>query len=176
MNKVIKCFAVVFGVVLALCFLTGCPAEKTKELTKHDQLELRNLRAEATFALNLKDYPRAEKAMARAAEINPCDADIWISYGMLHKRQGKIDEAKKAYKKAKSCCEKDYKRTKSGMSLVKRAQVLALLGDVDDAKSALEKARKLHPDEADVQKATGPQGLVRAFDDPKFKEVSLKND
>lgn len=47
--------------------------------------------------LALKDYPRAERALQRAVEIDPKDADAFNSLGIVFDEQGCSDEARAAY-------------------------------------------------------------------------------
>ncbi|MDR1789305.1 MAG: hypothetical protein LBR12_02990, partial [Opitutaceae bacterium] len=83
-----------------LLLSAGCSDGKPRRLSENETLEIKNLEADARFAASLRDFARAEKDHAAAAAINPDDPSLQLLLGMAQARQGKKDDARKAYKKA----------------------------------------------------------------------------
>ena len=95
------------SILYYLGFLYDRVGEKTKGLEKMEQLLSRN--PDNANALNFvgytlleagKDFPRAEKYLARAVTLKPGDAFVLDSYGWLLYRQGKSQQAMKTLEAA----------------------------------------------------------------------------
>jgi len=165
---------------IGLFFSTAC-SEKPRQLTEKEAAEIRSLSADANMALifKVKDYERAQRNYEAIVKIDATNPAHWLSLGMNQHRLDKKDDARKSYKKARSLAESGYKTTKNPVYLLERSRAIALLGDVEGAMKAAEKARELHPDNREVSLALNPNnpaGLAAIFRSESFKQVSfLKN-
>lgn len=134
------------------------------------------LAAEAAFAINLRDWPRAEQALARATGLDPARADLWLSLGSTRVRAGRTTEAREAYVKALRHFERagDAAAAKSDPGpTLEQVRVLALLGRVPEARSlAAELPRRFasHPRVRAFGESGGVDQLVQ---DPAFREIAL---
>jgi Flp pilus assembly protein TadD len=158
-------------VVVALLLATGC---KPKEVTSLQRKEAATLASEAQFAVQLKDYARAEATLAKAAELAPDTGTYWVDLGTLRMRQGKRDAARNAYKSGLAAYQAAAKSTTTDAGpLMQQIYVYALLGQPNDARAALEKAMKQFPDNRTVRSYAEAKQLDKMLADPRFKEIAL---
>lgn len=159
--------------LLALVVLAanGC---KPKEIPAVVRKEAANLASEAQFALTLRDYARAEPLFAKAAKLCPDTGAFWVNLGVTRRRLGNNSGAKEAYAEAAEAFERafdqDVKDVDAG---IQHAYVLALMGKTDDARKALEKARKKAPDSRALRDFVESKQLDKILTDPSFKEIAL---
>lgn len=156
--------------------LTGCkdkPAEPVP-VTRVMRAEAANLVSEAEFAMQLRDFARAEPLLAKAVEVTPDDADYWVLLGNVRRRLGQTDGARTAYRRALAAYESDYSKDATDVgALLQRIYVHALLGEVPQARTLLEQAAKDHPTDRDIQGFVRARGLDQMLADPAFKETAL---
>lgn len=164
MKRIALCFFVIVAV------LAGCGKPKVTPLQRK---QAANLASEAHFATNLHDWARAEKLYAQATEITPDDGDLWLQLGIVRRQQNNSGGAKKAYQEAADAYATAYEeRPDDPGLLLQQAYALGLLGRRDDAKKVLAKARKNHPNSADVRNITD-EAFERMMDAPQTKTIAL---
>ena len=156
-------------VLLAVGLLGGCH----KEISSLDRKEAASTVSEAEFAINLRDWPRAEGLYAKATELCPDNGDYWMSLGMVRMRAGERDGARTAYKKALSAF-KDKQDVPGDETeiVVREAYVLVLLGRADEARSLVDKARARRPDDRKLGSFVDSRTIDRIIADPGTKELS----
>lgn len=153
--------------------LTGCKPGAPKQLSKAEIAELGELVTEAQFATMVREHDRAESRLRRAVEIDPDSSVNWLQLGYACRRQQKLDEAKKAYKKALSVREKDFRRNKTAQTLLSQTEVLCLLGREKDARSVQAQAEKKFGSEPMVKAFSQQKMIDRWLADPSFRELAL---
>lgn len=153
----------------ALLF-AGC---SKKEVSPAVEAEAKMLVSEAQFAMQIREFKRAEELVQRAIDLRDDLPEYWTSLGMARRRQDNLSGARKAYEKALGMHASRYKKDKKPEELAQQAFVLALLGRVPDALKLLEQGVKDHPDNAALKKMADPRGLPRTFQSPDFKALSL---
>jgi len=153
--------------------LAGC-GKKPVEVTRQMETEVANLLSEADFATQLRDYARAEPLLAKAVTIIPDAGENWILLGVARKRLNNAAGARSAYREALAAFERSYKADpKRTDQILQQVYVHALLGQVDKARSLLEKAAKDHPTDRDIQEFVGAKAIDQMLADPNFKAVAL---
>ncbi len=158
-------------VCVALLVLTACGRKAVTPLRRKTAA---NLVSEAQFAINMRDYARAEGLFAKAVEACPDMGDYWVNLGAMRKRLNNRSGAEKAYEHAADAFQDAYKLDPKQPELVlQQVYALALLGRIDDARSVLEKARKNHPDNRGIRLFVENRQLDRITEDPAFKELAL---
>jgi tetratricopeptide (TPR) repeat protein len=160
-------------VAAALLLAAGCKP-KPKEISTLQRKEAANLVSEANFAVTLHDYARAEPLFEKAAKLCPDTGDYWVGLGITRRRQGDTSGAKDAYKSALAAY-RDAAELKPDDSAprLQEIYVLALLGRADDARAALERARKKLPASRDLREFDESHQLDRLLADSGFKEIAL---
>ena len=152
----------------------GAGCSRHKEITSLQRKEAASLVSEAQFAVTLRDYARAEPLLAKAVALCPDTSDYFLSLGTVRRQMDNRAGAKQAYEQALDLCRDAYRRDgKNTQPLLQQIYVLALLGRMDDARDALAKAQKDHPDDATVRGIIESKQLDRLADDPGFKEKAL---
>src|SRR6187200_836444 len=137
---------------LAMFAGAGCKP-KPEDITSLQRKEAASLVSEAQFAINLRDYARAEPLFEKAAKLCPDDGEYWLGLGVTRRRLGNTSGAKAAYEEARSAYRDAFKRNANdGEALLQEVYVLALLGRVDEANSTVEKARGKHPENSRLRK------------------------
>src|SRR5512133_3196165 len=91
----------------ALLLGPGCGAKK---ITERERKQAANLASEADFAMNLRDWPRAESLMAKVVQLTPDEGPYWVSLGSLRMKQGNRNGARDAYKGALRAYENEAKK------------------------------------------------------------------
>jgi tetratricopeptide (TPR) repeat protein len=165
-------------VALGTCALAGCKdkpkAEAKGEVSKIARAEAANLSSEADFALQMKDYPRAEKALSRAVELDPQVLVYWFNLGISRRKSGNVDGARTAYQKALRICEdQGSKNPKDGNIILARVRVLVLMNKADEARKFLEKARNDLPNDREIQSFWSSKAIDQMVADPQLKPFIL---
>ena len=157
--------------LVAIGFTAGCGR---KEITALQRKEAANLVSEAQFALTLRDYARAEPLLAKATSLSPDAPELWQSLGAVRRKLGNKGGAKDAYSQMFDAAKDQYKAdaTKTD-ALFQQIYALALLGRADDARAALAKAQKNHPDDRAINAFADSKQLDRILEDPAFKELAI---
>ena len=171
----------IYTLAAACLLLAAChkkPADKAaagqpKEVPKIVAAEAANLASEASFALQIRDYARAEKSVARAVELRPDIPDWWLSLGSACKRQAKIGDARSAYKKALALYEKRYAATADVTDLQQQLITLVLLGREDDARKLLEQSCKKQPDQPALKRLSEGKIVDQLLRDPNILQLKL---
>jgi tetratricopeptide (TPR) repeat protein len=166
---VLACACACAGALL----LTGCSPEP-KEYPKAVTAEAASLIGEAQFAMQIREFARAEELIQRALKLRDDMPEYWVSLGMARVRQDNASGARKAYEQGIKLHVARYKKDKQPSDLMQQAFVTALLGKTDEALKLLEKGLKAHPDDEIVKKMASPRGLPRTFQTPEFKELTVK--
>lgn len=165
MNRVVL---VILSFLLAIA--SGC--SKKTEVTSLQRKEAATLVSEAEFAITIRDYPRAENLMRQAAELCPDNGSYLLGLGNLCRQNGKKAEAKTAFVSALEAYEDAYKTEPAGALLMRQMYVHALLGQGDEARAVLKKARSKHPKDAEVS-GFDEKALESMLADPGFKALAL---
>lgn len=156
---------------VGLALFSGCSPRK--QITEHDRKEAAHLISEAQFALNLREWARAEGLLAKAVTIVP-EGDYWLSLGGARMHLNNRSGAKEAYLAALKAYEFAAARhNKIPEPWLKQAFVLGLLGRKDDGRAVIEKAAKAFPNDPKVRALTDPKEFERMFSAPSVKEVTL---
>ncbi len=156
---------------LSAVFFTGC---SRKEITPLERKQGASFVSEASFAVTLRDYPRAEGLLIQAVAVCPDTSDYWLSLGTVRRRLDNRSGAKEAFEQALKTCRESYKRDSQNSQLVlQQVYILALLGRVDEARETLAQARKDHPDDRGIRVFAENGELDRILADPGFKEQAL---
>jgi tetratricopeptide (TPR) repeat protein len=163
-----------FSLAAAAALLLPAACSKPREITSLQRKEAANLASEAQFAMTLRDFPRAEALLAKASALSPDDGELWLNLGSMRMRLKNRDGAKSAYRSALSVYEESYRKTPTETeALLQQVYVLALLGDVKEARARLEKSRKKHPDDRGIRVFIEEKQLETMMADPSFKEMAL---
>jgi len=165
----------VFFVLATLVLLTaaGCKP-KAKEITSLQRKEAASLVSEAQFALQLKDYARAEGLLTKAAALAPDTGKYWVDLGAMRVRLGQKDAARKAYETGVKVYEEAAKaEPKDAKPVLQQIYVLGLLGKVDAARAVLAKGQKLFPEDRAMRAFAEGKQIEKMIADPRFKEIAL---
>jgi Flp pilus assembly protein TadD len=166
--------SLLFVLTLAALSVTGGCKPKGAEITSLQRKEAATLVSEAQFAVQLKDYARAEGLLEKAAGLAPDTGKYWIDLGSMRVKLGKKDAARNAYKTGlgayESAAAVDPKDPKP---VLQQIYVLALLGRVEDARALLAKAEKKFPDARAVKNFVEGKQLDKMLTDPLFKAGAL---
>jgi len=171
----------IYTLAAACLLLAAChkkPVDKAaagqpKDVPKIVAAEAANLVSEASFAVQIRDYARAEKSLARAVELRPDIPDWWSSLGSACKRQSKIGDARSAYKKALAIYEKRYAATADVTDLQQQLIMLVLLGREDDARTLLEQSCKKQPDQPVLKRLSEGKIVDQLLRDPNIQQLKL---
>ena len=171
----------IYALAAACLLLAACsekPADKAaagqpKEVPKIVAAEAANLVSEAAFALQIRDYARAENSLARAVELRPDIPDWWSSLGSARKRQAKIGDARSAYKKALALYKKRYAATVDVADLQQQLIMLVLLGREDEARKLLERSCQKQPDQLMLKRLSDGKIVDQLLRDPNIQQLKL---
>lgn len=156
---------------LSVGFLAGCAP---KEVTPLQRKQGANFVSEAQFAVTLRDYPRAEGLLAQAVAACPDNGDYWLSLGTVRRKLENRPGAKTAFEGALKASRDAYKRdNRNAQLLLQQVYILALLGRADDAREALDDARKNNPDNRNIRAFVEGKELDRLLADPGFKDLAI---
>ncbi len=167
-----KLSLLVLACVGALWF-AGC-AKEPKEYPKAVTAEAASLIGEAQFAMQIREFSRAEELIQRALKLRDDLPEYWVSLGMARVRQDNSSGARNAYEQGIKLHVARYKKNQEPSDLMQQAFVTALLGKTDDALKILKQGLKDHPDDEVVKKMADPRGLPRTFQTPEFKQLTVK--
>lgn len=160
-------------VSVGLLLSAGCKP-KAKEITSLARKEAATLASEAQFAVQVKDFTRAESLMAKAAELCPDSGKYWVDLGSARARLGKKDQAKTAYQSGLKAYQDAAKADSADAApVMQQIYVLALLGKPDEARSVLDKAAKQFPQNPNVRTYVEKKLIDQMLADPRFKEIAL---
>lgn len=164
--------AVLVGLATLVWFAPGC-SKPRREISDRDRKEAALLASEAQFALNLRDWARAEGLLARTVQLVPT-ADAWMALGSSRVRLGNKAGAREAYQKALRAFEDaaavDEKRVEPWLGQI---TVLALLGKADASRAVVAKAAKRFPHDGRLKSLKDPKQFEAMLNDPGFKENAL---
>lgn len=159
---------------LGVAGLAGCAESPAEQSRRAREAEL--LATEAAFAINLRDWRRAEQTLVRATELDPRRADLWLSLGSTRVRAGRKTEAREAYLKALRYFEQagDAAAAKSdpGPSL-EQIRTLVLLGRIPEARSLGAELPRRFPAHPRVRAFSDSGGVDQLVQDPAFREIAL---
>ena len=159
--------------MMAVFAAAGCKP-KPEDITPLQRKEAASLASEAQFAITLRDYARAEPLFEKAAKLCPDDGEYWLALGVTRRRMGNQAGAKAAYEEARSAYRDTFERdAKDSDALLQELYVLALLGRVDEANKAMEKARKKDPENPRFRSYSDNKQMERLLAAPSFKEIAL---
>lgn len=131
------------------------------------------LASEAQFAINLRDWARAEGLLTKTVQLVP-EADYFVALGSARVRLGNRTGAKEAYQRALRAYEDaaavDEKRVEPWLGQI---TVLALLGRTDDSRAVVAKAAKRYPNDPRVKDLMDAKAFQAMVSDPGFKENAL---
>ena len=162
------------AVMLALAG-AGCGGKK-QEITELQRKEADHLVAEADFAMNMRDWARAEGVLAKATSLVPDNGVYWTSLGAMRVRLGNKAGAKDAYLSALKAYEAEAAadKTKSDVEpWLKQVYVLALLGRVSDGRALLDKINQKFPGHRNVRAFVEGKQFDAMLADPLFKQAAL---
>ncbi|MFM8619774.1 MAG: hypothetical protein ACKOE8_13745 [Opitutaceae bacterium] len=166
--------ASVLATAAALFVVGGCGKSDPKDAElRRKQAE--HLLAEADFAVNLREWTRAEGLLLKATEVAPDEAEIWVSLGAARVLRGDKAQARTAYEKALSL-HAGAASEKSGSPAepwLRQVHILALLGREKDARVLLEKAGRRLDGNREVKAFIDARELDRLLADPAFAKVRL---
>ena len=166
--------ASVLAAASALLSGAGCGKVDPKDAElRRKQAE--HLLAEADFAVNLREWTRAEGLLLKATEVAPDEAEIWVSLGAARVLRGDKAQARTAYEQALSLYASAASE-KSGAPAepwLRQVHILALLGREKDARVLLEKAGRRLDGNREVKAFTDGRELDRLLADPAFAKVRL---
>jgi tetratricopeptide (TPR) repeat protein len=164
---------VLAGWAFALLLVAGC-GKKEPEITELQRKEAASLVTEADFAITLRDFARAEPLLEKAATLCPDMGDYWLSLGVVRKKQGNNSGAKSAYENAREAFHEAYEKDANHVrAVIQEIHVLILLGEQDDARDVLAKARKKAPDNRDLRMFDESKELDRLAEDPSLKQLAI---
>jgi tetratricopeptide (TPR) repeat protein len=155
--------------------ISGCSkqAKEEKEVPTVVKAEAAALVSEAQFAMEIREYARAEELIQRALKLREDMPEYWVTLGMAHRKQEEKDDARKAYKKALGLHVDRYKKKKDPAEIAHQAFVLGLLGQTEEALKLLSQGVKDHPNSSFLKDKADSRGLPRTFRTPEFKALSL---
>jgi Flp pilus assembly protein TadD len=157
-------------VLAAALAILGC---RKREITTHDRDEAANMVSEADFAGTVREWSRAEGLYAQAAALCPDSGDTWDSLGVARMRLGDRSGARTAYKSALSAYKAAFEADPTNsQSALRMAYVLVLLGRQDEARSAVDKAYKDHPDDRTLRAFVEDGDLDKLIADPELKDLA----
>lgn len=161
------------GWAFALVLAAGC-GKKDPEITELQRKEAASLVTEADFAMTLRDFARAEPLLDKATKLCPDMGDYWLNLGVVRKKQGNSSGAKSAYENAREAYHEAYAKDANHVrAVIQEIQVLILLGEQDDAREVLAKARKRTPDNRDLRIFEESKELDRLAEDPSLKQLAI---
>jgi len=170
--KTARTFAVLVGITALGGLAPGC-GKPREQISERDRKEAAMLASEAQFAINVREWARAEGLLARTVQLAP-NADTWVALGSARVRLGNKSGAKDAYQKALRAFEDeaavDEKRVEPWLGQI---TVLALLGKADASRALVTKAAKRFPTDARLKSLADPKQFEAMLSDPGFRENAL---
>lgn len=137
-----------------------CEYLKKEQVAKEISTEMQK----ASKAFKTKDYSTAESHFKTVVNLKPYFAECWVGLGMCLAKQGKNDEAKRAFEKALSIHQKRYKQSpKDYNELWQQVIVLIFLNRKSEADTILKIGIKKFPDRPEFKESMKKLIDVRAF-------------
>ncbi len=167
-----KHLSVLVGCMAAL-FVVGCSKSKPEEVPEGVKHEAAALVSEAQFAMQIREYSRAEELIRRALKLREDMPEYWVSLGMALRKKDDKTGARKAYEKALDLHVERYESEKTPEGLSQQAFVLALLGRTEEALKLLQQGLKEYPDSSTMKEMANPRGLPRTFRTDEFRGLML---
>ncbi|WP_217494386.1 tetratricopeptide repeat protein [Nibricoccus aquaticus] len=162
-------------VLVALILALGACKPKDVEVSSVARSQAAALVAEAQTQNLLRDYAGAEKALARAVELDPEVSMYWSNLGVNRVMLGDKSGAKKAYKRELELCEKAAKKDPKNIDLqLGQLRPLVLLGRADDARKLLEKLGRENPDNFGLKQLIESKPIDGMIANSKIKDAILK--
>jgi tetratricopeptide (TPR) repeat protein len=172
-----RVFAWCATVVIACGLVMGAAGcGRKKAITEHQRKEADHLVAEANFAMNLRDWARAEGLLAKATSLVPDNGVLWTSLGSMRVRLGQKSGAKEAYLKALQAYEAEAAADETKADVepwLKQVYVLALLGRANDGRALLDKIGRKFPGNRNVRAFIEGRQFDAMLADPIFKQAAL---
>jgi tetratricopeptide (TPR) repeat protein len=160
------------ALVLAAAALASAGCHR-REITSLERKEAANVASEGDFAVNLRDWARAEGLYAKAAALCPDQGEIWVNLGIVRMRMHSPDGARSAYKSALTAYSDDFDRdSTNSMAVLRKAYVLVILGRSEEAKALVDKAYGKLPEDRMLRNFIEGKGLDKLIADPSTKEIS----
>ncbi len=130
----------------------GCKP-KPKPITPAARAEAAQNASEGDFAVQIRDYPRAEGLFAKAVELDPESPRYWKQLGAIRVHTGDKKGARNAYEHALDLARKEYLRTnkQSIGAALGEVETHVLLGNTEEARKTLARLAKDHPDDLQVR-------------------------
>lgn len=172
-----RAFAILFAGGL-LFGATGCgdadrPPGAPRTVDRQVAAEAEGHAAEAAFAVQIRDFRRAEGAMQKAIALRDDIPDWWFSLGLIQMCLGRKDDARTAYRRALDLHESRYDETESTAEVIAQIYLLVVLNRESDARKRLEKASRQHRDDARLQEFIRTRGIDRLLADPEVRANQL---
>ena len=167
--------------LLIVSLVAACGGKKEQDgqavLKKEVSAEDRKLAAQAAgdalYANFLNDHAAAEKALARAASLNPANADYWFDLGIARIRTKDKAGATAAFKNVISVCASEAAKDPNNAAwLVKQIRPMVILGRVDEARALRDNILKQFPADRQVGVFTDPKAIDRLLEDPLLKQYT----
>jgi tetratricopeptide (TPR) repeat protein len=155
-----------------LMIATGCE-KKPSEVPLAIKAEAASLASEAQFAMQIREFARAEELLQRALKLREDMPEYWVTLGMARRKQDNKNGARTAYTAALKLHAAAFKSDHQPEQLAQQAFVLALLGRQDEAVELLNKGLTDFPNNPVMQKMADPRGLPRTFKTEEFKTLAL---
>ncbi len=168
-----KSWCVSILLIGALLAGSGCRG-KGREISELHRKEAAHLASEAEFALNLKDWTRAEGLMTQVVKLSPDRGAYWVSLGSLRARLNNRSGARDAYKGALEAYEEEARvNARDFDPWLQQVYVLALMSRVDDSRKLLDKVAKRFPEDRNVRAFVEGKQFEAMLADPLFKQMAL---
>ncbi|MBL9201227.1 MAG: hypothetical protein JNL39_12015 [Opitutaceae bacterium] len=150
----------------------GC-GPGAKPLSERDLNEMKALQAESQYAMTMKQWSRAESLYERAIKISP-EVEFFHNLGSARMRLQNRAGAKEAYESGIRACD-HLAAVKRGSTdpLLKKIQLLALLGKVEEARALQAKIDKEFRQDHAVRAFVDGKKLDALIASPIFKEIAL---
>lgn len=165
MKKTVLILVAGLGLVLA-----GCK-DKPKEISTAARAEAAQNASEGEFAIQIRDYPRAEDLFDKATQLDPEIPRYWKELGAARRHRDDNKGARKAYERARELAALEYKRSekKSISAGFGEVEAYVLLNRPDDARKALERLGKEHPDDPQLKAFVDNKIVDRMLEDTTIK-------
>lgn len=156
----------------AALFLAGC-GQAPRQVSERDLKEAAALSSEAQFAMSVSEWARAEAALLKAVKITP-EAVFYHNLGIARARQKNRAGAKEAYQSAIDACDRWAAAKKTEPEpLLKKIQLLALIGRPADARALQQKVEKEFAADPAVRAFVEGKALDAFMASSSFKENAL---
>jgi len=165
----------IFKISIALIivsFVAACGAKK-KEVTREDRIQAGKAAGEASYANFRGDFAAAERALVRAVELDPFNADNWFDLGIARIRIKDKSGAKAAFKEVLSLCKDNAAKEPANAAwLVKQIRPMVILGRVDEARALQKRVLEQFPNDPQVGVFRDPKAIDRLLEDALLKEFN----